>query len=73
MCARAGCVTRPAGLSFWTDAAILGAHGIATALFGPGGAGLHSSEEYVRVDHVIECRDVLASLVDAWCGAAAGM
>ena len=28
-------------LSFWTDAAILGAAGIQTAIFGPGGAGLH--------------------------------
>ena len=67
-----GGVTRLAGLSFWIDAAILGAHGIATALFGPGGAGLHSSEDTSAWITSIECRDVLVSLVDAWCGAAAG-
>jgi hypothetical protein len=31
-------------------------------LFGPGGAGLHSTEEYVIVDDVCRCRDTLASL-----------
>ena len=46
------------GLSFWTDAAILGAAGTPTVLFGPRGAGLHSIEEYVEVDDVLACRDV---------------
>jgi acetylornithine deacetylase len=50
------------GMSFWTDAAILGRAGIPTVLFGPGGAGLHSTEEYVNVDDVVACRDALASL-----------
>ena len=56
---------RPAprvGMSFWTDAAILGHAGIPTVLFGPGGAGLHSTEEYVNVDDVLACRDALAAL-----------
>src|SRR5206468_5495170 len=43
---RARMGTRPlAGLSFWTDAAVLGEHGTPTVLFGPRGAGLHSTEE----------------------------
>jgi acetylornithine deacetylase len=67
-CAQSGRVTRPAGLSFWTDAAILGAHGIETVLFGPGGAGLHGPDEYVRIDDVMTCRDVLVTLVNEWCG-----
>ena len=50
-----------AGLSYWTDAAILGAAGTPTAIFGPRGHGLHSVEEAVVVDDVIGCRDVLAS------------
>ena len=50
------------GMSFWTDAAVLGAAGIPSVLFGPGGAGLHSTEEYVIVQHVIACRDSLAEL-----------
>jgi acetylornithine deacetylase len=52
------------GVSFWTDAAILGEAGTSTVLFGPGGAGLHSHEEYVAVDDVVACRDVL----QAWLG-----
>jgi acetylornithine deacetylase len=55
------------GMSFWTDAAVLGAAGIPSVLFGPGGAGLHSVEEYVQVADVIACRDALASLALAYC------
>jgi acetylornithine deacetylase len=50
------------GMSFWTDAAILGGAGIPAVLFGPGGAGLHSTEEYVTLDDVLACRDVLVEL-----------
>jgi acetylornithine deacetylase len=53
-------------MSFWTDAAVLGAAGIPAVLFGPGGAGLHSTEEYVRVDDVLACRDVLVRLARAY-------
>jgi acetylornithine deacetylase len=68
-CVASGCAAQPVGLSFWTDAAILGARGVSTVLFGPGGAGLHSPEEYVRTDDVIRCRDVLVRVAGAWCGA----
>jgi len=54
------------GMSFWTDAAILGHAGIPSVLFGPGGAGLHSLEEHVRLDEVTICRDALAALAMAW-------
>ena len=50
------------GMSFWTDAAVLGEAGIPTVLFGPGGAGLHGREEYVNVADVITVRDALARL-----------
>ena len=39
-------------MSFWTDAAVLGHAGIPSILFGPGGAGLHSAEEYVNIGDV---------------------
>lgn len=58
----------PVGLSFWTDAALLGQAGIPTVLFGPGGAGLHSHEEHVRLDDVVACRDALADLARVFCG-----
>lgn len=54
------------GMSFWTDAAILGEAGMPSVLFGPGGAGLHSVEEYVNVSDVIACRDALATLALTW-------
>jgi acetylornithine deacetylase len=60
--ASAGVTARRVGMTFWTDAAILGAAGIPTVLFGPGGAGLHSTEEYVIVDDVRRCRDALVAL-----------
>src|SRR6266850_2112534 len=59
---RAGGAPRITGASFWTDAAVLGHAGIPSILFGPGGAGLHSTEEYVNVADVILCRDALVEL-----------
>jgi acetylornithine deacetylase len=53
----------PVGMSFWTDAAILAGAGIPSVLFGPGGAGLHSVEEYVTLADVDVCRDVLVETV----------
>jgi acetylornithine deacetylase len=55
------------GASFWTDAAVLGAAGIPSVLFGPGGAGLHSPDEYVRIGDVRRCREVLAALARRFC------
>lgn len=57
-----GVSARAVAMSFWTDAAILGEAGIPSVLFGPGGAGLHSTEEYVNLADVIACRDILADL-----------
>lgn len=65
--ARAGGEPRIAGASFWTDAAILGHAGIPSVLFGPGGAGLHSTEEYVHIADVIQCRDALVELALEFC------
>ncbi len=55
------------GMSFWTDAAILGGAGIPSVVFGPGGAGLHSTSEYVIADDVLTCRDALIELAQHFC------
>ena len=57
-----GCQARRVGMTFWSDAAILAAAGIPSVLFGPGGQGLHSPGEYVRVEDVTRCRDALLAL-----------
>jgi acetylornithine deacetylase len=64
---RAGHTTTCAGMTFWTDAAIIGHAGIPSVVFGPGGAGLHGLEEYVLVDEVITCRDALVELARSFC------
>jgi len=63
---RVGGQSRITGASFWTDAAVLGFAGIPSILFGPGGAGLHSTEEYVNVADVVTCRDALVELARQW-------
>lgn len=63
--------TDSCAMSFWTDAAILGASGTPSVVFGPGGAGLHGIDEYVRVDEVLTCRDALVTLAREFCGGAA--
>jgi acetylornithine deacetylase len=65
--ARTGVATRTAGASFWADSAVLGHAGIPSVLFGPGGAGLHSTEEYVNIADVLACRDALAELARSFC------
>ena len=59
--------TARAGMTYWTDAAVLGAAGIPSVIFGPGGAGYHGLDEYVRTDEVLACRDTLARLAIAFC------
>ena len=64
---RRGEDAEPTGMSFWTDAAILTAAGTPALLFGPRGAGLHSREEYVEIDSVLTCRDLLIDLARDFC------
>ena len=63
-----GGVARIGGASFWTDAAVLGHAGIPSVLFGPGGGGLHSTQEWVNVADVLRCRDTLVELARRFCG-----
>src|SRR5262245_8335041 len=59
--------TRREGMTYWTDAAILGHAGIPSVVFGPGGEGFHGLEEYVLVDQVLACRDVLTQFARDFC------
>jgi acetylornithine deacetylase len=65
--ASAGHTSPTIGMSFWTDAAILGGAGIPSVLFGPTGAGLHGLEEWVDTQSVLTCRDALVELARRWC------
>ena len=53
--------------SYWTDAAFLSQAGISSVLFGPGGSGLHSAEEFVLVDEVAQCSEVLVECAREFC------
>ena len=56
---RRGAPAETGAVAFWTDAAVLGHAGIPTVVFGPGGAGAHALVEYVLLDELTTCRDVL--------------
>ena len=64
---RAGRPAEVVGMSFWTDAAILGRAGIPSVLYGPTGRGLHGLDEYVEIDSVFACRDALTDFARAYC------
>jgi len=55
------------GQSFWTDAAILSAAGIETVLVGPKGHGLHSEEEWVDIQSVVDLAHILAETACSYC------
>jgi acetylornithine deacetylase len=60
---------RVAGMTAWTDAALLNAAGIPAICFGPGDIALaHADEEYVPVDEIERATRVLARLAADWCG-----
>jgi len=55
------------GAPFWMDAAFFSAGGIPTVNIGPDGAGAHSTEEWVDLDSVEKCREILALTVRVFC------
>lgn len=60
---------RPAyqGGGFWTDAALLTKAGIDTILLGPIGQGLHSQEEWVDLQSVLDLAAILADTAIEFC------
>jgi len=55
------------GMAAWTDTALLEAAGIPGVVFGPSGRGLHGKEEYVELDSVIQCSEVLLKAICSAC------
>jgi acetylornithine deacetylase len=55
------------GHAAWMDAAVLSAAGIPTVVFGPTGAGAHAVEEWVELDSVERCAQVLEAVAREWC------
>lgn len=56
------------GQTFWTDAALIADAGTETVLLGPTGYGLHSAEEWVEMDSVVDLAYVLAETAIQYCG-----
>ena len=52
---------------YWTDAALLAAAGIPAVVYGPGGGGIHSHDEWVDLATMDACERTLIRLIDQWC------
>ena len=55
------------GVGYWMDAALFAAAGIPTVNYGPGGAGAHEAVEWVDLDSVVSCAQVLAEAARRFC------
>jgi acetylornithine deacetylase len=60
--------SRIAGVQFWTDAAVLSAAGIPSALFGPTGSGAHAVQEWVDLASVKTCAKIYLTTAMDFCG-----
>ena len=66
--ANAGIRESIAGMTAWTDAALLNAAGIPAVCFGPGANALaHAHEEWIPVDELHRATEVLSRRVGSWC------
>ncbi len=55
------------GESMWLDSALIQAAGIPTVVYGPSGAGAHATEEWVDLDSVRTCAQVLLQTAVEFC------
>jgi acetylornithine deacetylase len=55
------------GVGYWMDAALFAAAGIPTANYGPSGAGAHEAVEWVDLDSVVTCAQVLVKTAWSLC------
>jgi acetylornithine deacetylase len=56
-------------LPFWTDAALQAEASIPSVVFGPGGDGIHSEDEFVLTGDLEKCRDSLRLVMSRFGGA----
>jgi acetylornithine deacetylase len=66
---RRGVRPRHLGDMGWADSGILVEAGIPCAIFGPTGDGHHTAHEYVEVESLIECAEIIEATAVAFCGA----
>jgi acetylornithine deacetylase len=55
--------SRVVGARYWTDAALVDARDIPVAVFGPGGDGIHSDDEWISIDDLATCSATLAKVM----------
>ena len=55
------------GMPFWADSGLIAAAAIPTVLFGPGGEGLHETEEWVELADLGRCLEVYLAVADELC------
>ena len=56
------------GAPYWTDAAALAAAGIPSVLFGPCGEGAHADDEWVDVESIERCTEILLETIMEFAG-----
>ena len=59
------------GQPYWTDAALLAGARIPSVVFGPGGDGAHALVEWVDLQQVERCADILVAVAHDFCARAA--
>lgn len=64
---RIGRVPAHIGDMGWADSGILTEGGIPCAIFGPAGDGHHTAHEYVEVDSLITCCEIIEATARAFC------
>jgi len=55
------------GMPFWADSGLIAGAGIPTVLFGPGGEGLHETEEWVQLADLDRCLEVYLAVAGEVC------
>lgn len=55
------------GVAYWMDAALFAGAGMPTVNYGPSGAGAHEAVEWVDLDSVVTCSEILIEAVRRFC------